>query len=337
MNRRYTALKKQIFSNGIYSLIPIRNEDRLVIMKWRNEQIYHLRQNKLLSVKEQNKYFSTIVASLFDKQQPDQILFSYLEGDKCIGYGGLVHINWIDRNAEISFVMDTTLEKDFFEFHWTTFLGLIITVAFEEIGLHKIFTYAFNLRPRLYRALEEASFKKEAVLKDHSCFDSKYYDVVIHSKIFDSLLIRDAKPIDLVLTYKWATNPTIRKYAFSNEIIKLDGHKNWFLNKINDNDCEYYILIDKEVCIGSIRFDIGSDNSALISYLIDPSYHNKGYGKIILDKGLETFSKKRSDVKIVYGYVQKDNIASIKIFEKLGFKKISDESSVLRFDKIINK
>jgi hypothetical protein len=52
---------------------------------------------------------------LFEQQQPSQLLFSFLENDKCIGYGGLVHINWIDSNAEISFIMNTQLEKDRFQ------------------------------------------------------------------------------------------------------------------------------------------------------------------------------------------------------------------------------
>ncbi|MBK8827806.1 MAG: GNAT family N-acetyltransferase, partial [Saprospiraceae bacterium] len=86
-------------------------------MKWRNEQMYHLRQSKLLTVDDQERYFTNVVAHLFDKEQPDQILFSYIEGDVCIGYGGLVHINWIDKNAELSFIMDTKLESNHFAFH----------------------------------------------------------------------------------------------------------------------------------------------------------------------------------------------------------------------------
>ena len=44
------------------------------------------------------------------------VLFNYLHNGKCIGYGGLVHINWIDKNAEVSFIMDTELEENYFEF-----------------------------------------------------------------------------------------------------------------------------------------------------------------------------------------------------------------------------
>ena len=73
--------------------------------------MYHLRQDKPLTEEDQEAYFLNVVAKLFEQERPNQLLFSFLDGDKCIGYGGLVHINWIDKNAEISFIMNTSLEK----------------------------------------------------------------------------------------------------------------------------------------------------------------------------------------------------------------------------------
>lgn len=179
----YKILQKQIYTFEHYSIVPIRYEDRFDIMKWRNEQIYHLRQNEPLTAEKQNTYFNTVVSKLFDADKPEQILFSYLENEICIGYGGLVHINWIDNNAEISFIMNTDLEKKYFDKHWGIFLQLLKEVAFDELKLHKIYTYAFDLRPHLYQVLEKNGFTKEAVLKDHCLCNDEYKDVVIHSLI----------------------------------------------------------------------------------------------------------------------------------------------------------
>ena len=178
----YKGLGKQVLRHGEFSLVPIRMEDRFTIMKWRNEQIYHLRQSKPLTEEDQNRYFNEVVADLFNQEFPTDILFSYLEGEKCIGYGGLVHINWTDKNAEISFIMETALEEDFFEFHWKMYLKMIENVAFDELGLHKVFTYAFDIRPHLYPVLERSGYRKEAVLRDHCLFEGNFKDVVIHSK-----------------------------------------------------------------------------------------------------------------------------------------------------------
>ena len=62
-------------------------------MKWRNEQIYHLRQAKPLTAEDQKNYFSNVVSKLYDQEKPAQILFSFLKDGKCIGYGGLVGYN----------------------------------------------------------------------------------------------------------------------------------------------------------------------------------------------------------------------------------------------------
>ncbi len=182
MESPYKCLSKQRFELGEFALIPIREEDSLLIMKWRNEQIYHLRQAKLLTETDQKNYFENVVSKLFEQANPNQILFSFLKNNECIGYGGLVHINWIDRNAEISFIMDTALEKDFFEHHWSNYLSLIEKVAFEDLKLHKIFTYAFDLRLHLYEMLLKNGFIEDARLKEHCCFEGKFIDVLIHSK-----------------------------------------------------------------------------------------------------------------------------------------------------------
>ena len=182
MSSTYKILKQQTFSNGKQSIVPIRMEDSETIRKWRNEQIFHLRQSKLLSKEDQETYFNTVVKSLFSQDQPNQILFSFIENDQCVGYGGLVHINWIDKHAEISFVTATHIEQDRYEYNMSSFLGLLQEVATNELHFHKIFTYAFDVRPKIYGILEKCGFHEEAVLKGHCHFDGAFIDVIIHSK-----------------------------------------------------------------------------------------------------------------------------------------------------------
>jgi RimJ/RimL family protein N-acetyltransferase len=181
--RTYKCLSVNHFKNGPYSLIPIRDEDKFEIMKWRNEQIYHLRQTKPLTEDIQGQYFREVIAPLFDKNKPDQIIFSFLYNNICVGYGGLVHINWLDSNAEISFVMNTNLEREYFKKYWLIYLGLIEKVAFDVINLKKIYTYAYDLRPHLYPIFEYCGFYKEATLVKHKKIDNSYVDIIIHSKI----------------------------------------------------------------------------------------------------------------------------------------------------------
>lgn len=171
------------YDNGYLKLVPIRYEDRFRILKMRNEQIYHLRQAALLTEEMQESYFQDVISNLYDQKKPSQILFSVLKDEKFIGYGGLVHLNWVDCHGEISFIMETELERDFFALYWENYLNVLTDIAFNDIKLHKIFTYAFDLRPNLYPVLLSSGFYEEARLKEHCYFENKYIDVVIHSKI----------------------------------------------------------------------------------------------------------------------------------------------------------
>jgi RimJ/RimL family protein N-acetyltransferase len=301
-------------------------------MKWRNEQIYHLRQNKPLSREEQDFYFKEVVSKLFDQLQPNQILFSFLENGILIGYGGLVHIEWIDQHAEVSFVMNTVLEKNRFQEIWVAYLGLIEQVAFQELKLHKIFTYAFDIRPHLYPALLMAGFIEEARLKEHCFLGGEYKDVLIYSKVLKNLVLRKALENDVNITFRWATNKIVREYAIQKEIIVFDVHENWFFKKINSDNCLYLIAEINGKSIGSIRFDIDEDNIAVVSFLLDPEFHGIGYGKKILQMGCGEILKFK-DVAAIRGVVNLENIPSLKTFRSLGFNRIAEIDSYITFEK----
>jgi RimJ/RimL family protein N-acetyltransferase len=303
-------------------------------MKWRNEQIYHLRQAKPLTKEDQEAYFQNVVDSLFDQEQPNQILFSFLENEVCIGYGGLVHINWIDKNAEISFIMDTGLEQTRFHQIWTVYLSLIEKVAFQQIKLHKIFTYAFDLRPNLYEVLLNSKYIEEVRLKEHCFFDGKFIDVLIHSKINNHIEFRRAVESDVNITFEWASNKIVRNYAIQKDEILFDHHKKWFFTKINAKDCVYYMSELNKMPVGSIRFDINENKEALISFLLDPKYHGMGYGKQVLENGCKELLKEKEISKII-GMVHIENLPSLNTFKSLGFIQKSQTDSYITFEKKI--
>jgi RimJ/RimL family protein N-acetyltransferase len=305
-------------------------EDRYKIMQWRNEQIYHLRQAEPLTKDNQDWYFENVVVKLFQQDKPNQLLFSFLKGDECIGYGGLVHINWVDKHAEISFIMETDLEKQYFQANWKLFLGLIQKVAFDQLTFHKIFTYAFDLRPQLYPALEEVGFKREAVLSEHCFFNNQYLSVIIHSKLNKSLTLREASKADVEITFKWAKDPNVRKYAISQDDITWDKHQKWFDRKIKDSNCFYFLAAYEDELVGSFRLDMDLDGVAIISYLLDPAFHGRGLGKLLLEEGINR-AKTFKNIGYLIGFVIEENRASVHLFQKLNFTQVGNNSGLLKF------
>ena len=183
--RTYKALQQNVFQKDGYSIVPIRSYDRYEIMKWRNEQIYHLRQDKPLTKEVQDNYFDKIIPQLFNQEKPSQLLFSFLKNGKLIGYGGLVHINWVDKNAEVSFIINTELEEKKFEWNWSKYLNLIEDLAFKQLMFIKLYVYAYDLRPHLYTTLLNNKYFLDARLKNHCIFNGELKDVVIYSKLKD--------------------------------------------------------------------------------------------------------------------------------------------------------
>ena len=324
----YKILKKQVFSSGEYSIVPIRSEDRYAIMEWRNEQMYHLRQSELLTVEKQDNYFNKVISKLFDKEKPDQILFSYLKGEECIGYGGLVHINWIDKNAEISFVLNTKYESKLFKSYWSNYLKLIEEVASNELKLHKIYTYAFDLRPKLYEALEKSEYFREATLKNHCYFEDNFIDVVIHSKILSDFYLRKADINDAKLLFDWVNDPLVRKNSLSSNFISWEKHLKWFYEKLFYSQTVIFIVIFENQAVGQVRLDF-VDKYWLIDYSVSKEKRGKGFGKEIISKILHF--KKYLPLK---AYVKADNIGSIKVFQSLGFKEKEidkDSTKIIEF------
>jgi len=315
-NRTYKSINKQVFSIGDYSIAPIREEDKYEIMQWRNEQMYHLRQQELLTKDKQDNYFENVVAKLFDEEKPNQLLFSYLQNDKCIGYGGLVYINWQQKTAELSFIMETKLEKDFFEKHWLTFIHLIEKVAFNELQLNAIFTYAYDLRPHLYPVLEKADFVLQKVLSNEIIVDNQAIDVLIHQKERPDILFRDANKNDVKLLFDWTNDDLVRQQSFNSDKIIYEEHQKWFTSKLQDKNTLFWIAQKDKNPIGLVRFNIQNDY-AVIGVSIDKNQRGKGYGGAILTQASQSF------VNVfnlpIYAYIKQTNIASIRSFEKAGY------------------
>lgn len=306
----YKCIDQQTFSDGEYKLIPIRFEDRYDIMKWRNEQMYHLRQTRLLTIEQQDEYFSNVIAPLFDKDHPEQLLFSFFKKDELIGYGGLVHIHWENRNAEVSFL--TKNEKDLYL--WLPYLNLLKELAFKELNLNKIYTYAYDLRPLLYSYLIQSNFIMEGILGNHVMNEQNLCDVKIHSCFNEnySCWRRHANFSDAKILFDWANNRQVRNQSLNNQPIRWDTHLDWFWRKLQDELTKIYIYYNYKQPVGNLRLEY-VNNYYKISYLIDEAYQGMGFGKRIIEDVI-----KKTSVSLK-AEVKANNLVSNRIFEKNGF------------------
>jgi RimJ/RimL family protein N-acetyltransferase len=132
-----------------------------------------------------------------------------------------------------------------------------------------------------------------------------------------------AKKEDMMITFEWASNPYLRKYSPNNNSIPFQTHQNWFLKKLQDPACRFYIVKVDGKPAGTCRLDFVNSNAiAEISYLLDPEYHGKGLGlktiEELVKKAKLELSSGLPKIKLI-AKVHKKNVASLLIFEKTGF------------------
>ena len=157
-------------SRGRYALRPITWEDRTYIRRWRNEQISVLRQREPLSLKEQNQYFRDVVATQMYLPKPAQVLVAYLEDNSLVGYGGLVHIQWERKCAEVSFLTETRRNtRERFKSDWFGFLNMVREIAVQHLSLHKLTVEVYSVREDLEVFIKEYGFvQEETVIRRQS-------------------------------------------------------------------------------------------------------------------------------------------------------------------------
>ena len=339
MERNYKFFKQNVFSKGNYTLVPIRDEDKYDILKWRNEQIDICRQTIPLTIEQQEAYFKNVIDPLFDQDKPVQILWSFLLDGKFIGYGGLVHIDWDKKCGEISFLTETSRSKikDLFISEWTIYLSLVKEIAKIHLNFNYIFTYAYDIRPNLYIALENSGFNETERFKDFIEINNELKDVVIHTFYFTEPVMRFAKLSDVDLYYKWVNNPEVRKNSFNQDMIEYEGHVKWFNAKVNSENCFFYLFFNKDLSpIGQVRID--KNEEVIIDVSIDENQRGKSYSSKILKLACEDFLKKFPD-ETISSYIKKTNIPSYKAFLNAGFFEVPNniDSSVFKLEKMKSK
>ncbi len=139
--------------------------------------------------------------------------------------------------------------------------------------------------------------------------------------------VRPAQLNDAQRIWEIRNEPQARSVAASPEIIPLSQHINWFNNKYFNQSNNFCFVgeLDENI-IGYCRFDLDKDQY-IISIAVASSIHGKGVGTLLLRQSIEQLQSS----KPLYAEVRKHNIASIKMFERSGFKKISEDNQNLYF------
>jgi RimJ/RimL family protein N-acetyltransferase len=175
MNLKFTSLEK---------------DDLTQIKNWRNEQQNICRYWKPLTDDNQEDWYYT-----YSDKDAREVIFaireivtlkhgtpSYSETTKeyLIGYCGLVYIDWLNRRAEYSILVDKARHDNYDEiFKKTT--DFIVGYGFSVLNLNKITTETFAFRKHQIELLDKYGFERQGILIEHTYKKGKYWDSHLHA------------------------------------------------------------------------------------------------------------------------------------------------------------
>lgn len=132
--------------------------------------------------------------------------------------------------------------------------------------------------------------------------------------------LKPAKISDCKFWWKIRNEKTVREASSNTKPIPYSTHKKWFEEKLKDRKSKLFIIASDNKKIGQLRFE--ENNSKVeINLALIPKARGKGFGTEAIKLGTKTAIEKMKAKKIL-AYTLIKNLASIKAFEKAGFKNL---------------
>ncbi|MCX6169738.1 MAG: GNAT family N-acetyltransferase [Ignavibacteriales bacterium] len=131
--------------------------------------------------------------------------------------------------------------------------------------------------------------------------------------------LRTARDIDTMMVFNLSNERSVRLNSVDQSQIKWQDHIKWYSEKINDNNCLFFLAFNSnDEFVGQVRFDIRL-NYAVISISIDKKFRGKGLSSPLLIKSSFQCLKEKPKVKSILAYIRHANTTSIKAFASAAY------------------
>ena len=134
--------------------------------------------------------------------------------------------------------------------------------------------------------------------------------------------------------FNWRNDPVTREMSRNTDSIPWESHEKWYEKALADFRKKILIAENSEGKIGMVRFDYQDiPNSAEININLNPAFRGRGLAQPILN-GACAHGFSRLGLIRIYAEIKTTNIPSIKIFERAGFKYLSqkEKDGLLRME-----
>lgn len=90
-----------------------------------------------------------------------------------------------------------------------------------------------------------------------------------------------------------------------------------YTSSLHNSQHKIYILENANQIVGALVIGTALDEGEILQFWIKSEEQKKGFGKILLQYGLDFF--KKNQVISIFLEVRSDNVSALKLYEKLGF------------------
>jgi len=178
-----------------------------------------------------------------------------------------------------------------------------------------------DIEQKIRHILNHESLEEYLEVQQH-LFDGKSGNRLLGLINALSISLRKASGEDVMLVYKWSNDPLVRKNSYSSEAITLEDHKQWYLAKINAPNTYFYIVEVNGTPAGIVRYEIQEEH-AVVGISIADEYRGQGLAAAFLKESAKKYFKENK--RPIFAYIKKQNIISVKSFEKAGYIYYKDE------------
>ena len=133
---------------------------------------------------------------------------------------------------------------------------------------------------------------------------------------------------DIEFLWYLRNRPELFKFFGNPAKVSWEEHLNWIMPiLLGFSEKEIFVIELEGRKVGQIRLDFGQGRKeAIVSISLCKEFHGKG----IAAQALKMAFKKEKGVRII-AEIHKDNLASLKLFEKMGFKQLEKKEFWLKF------
>lgn len=169
------------------------------------------------------------------------------------------------------------------------------------------------------KVLRETDYSQQLQAQSH------FFDAHIKERFLDlfaEISYRKVSANDMLLVYEWANDKLSRENSYFTEPIALETHKGWYERKIVDPSALIYIAEVNGIPAGMVRYEVAQDH-AVVGVSVAESFRGKGLAPEFLRATATLYFEYRH--LPVHAFIKKQNQASVRSFEKAGYKKLREE------------